>query len=136
MYHTHNGRYSNFDVSIQSQRFSLYLWILFLAAITILFLWASDLPGEVLTGALVLLQLLLLAFLLNFQIKISLHLAIATYISFAISTLNMTLAVLLFITLPLIAWSRWRLGRHLPAELIWGAFLGLICGIQLLFLTR
>lgn len=134
-YHTRKGRYSNFDVSIRRQRYSLYLWILFLSGMVILFLWANDLPNEVLTGGLILVQLLLLSFLFNFRIKVSLHLAIAGYVAVAISPISFGLGVLLFTTLPLIAWSRWQLGRHQFAELIWGTSLGLICGFQLLLLT-
>ncbi|WP_162418892.1 hypothetical protein [Cyclobacterium roseum] len=134
-YHTRKGHYSNFDVSIRRQRYSLYRWMLFLATVITLFLWASKLPEEVLTGGMILLQLIFLGFLLNFRIKVSLHLAIAAYISVAISPLNLVLAIFLFSILPLIAWSRWQLGRHRSGELIWGAFLGLICGFQFLFLT-
>ncbi|MDN3688144.1 hypothetical protein [Cyclobacterium jeungdonense] len=134
-YHTQKGRYSNFDVSIRRQRYSLYPWILFLGGLVILFLWVNELPNEVLTGGLILIQLLLLSFLLNFRIKVSLHLAIAGYVALAISPISFGLGVLLFVTLPLIAWSRWQLGRHRSAELVWGASLGLICGVQLLLLT-
>ena len=134
-YHRRTGRYTNFDVSLRKQRYSLYLWMLFLGTVVFGFLWLSDQPRSVLSGGLVLLQLLLVSFLLNFRIKISLHLAIAAYISIALFPINFALGGALIVFLPLIAWSRWQLDRHRVIELVVGAILGLICGFQLLWLS-
>jgi len=132
---TRKGLYSNFDVSLRNQRPSMYGFILLLAAIVLIALWWSNQPEKVLIGSLLLIQLLVLAFLVNFKIKISLHVAIAVFIGFGLWQLNNTLALVIWGSCPLIAWSRHYLGRHLPLELFCGFFLGLICGIEVLLFT-
>jgi membrane-associated phospholipid phosphatase len=109
--------------------------MLFLGIVVFGFLWLSNQPGPVLTGGLVLIQLLMISFLLNFRIKVSLHLAIAAYISIALCPINFPMGIGLFVLLPLIAWSRWYLGRHGILELVLGALLGLICGFEFLWLS-
>tara|TARA_R110001592_G_scaffold363383_1_gene686752 strand:+ start:106291 stop:106797 length:507 start_codon:yes stop_codon:yes gene_type:complete len=133
LYRTRKGLYSNFDVSIRSQRSSMYLFILILSGLVLLVLWMSDQPASVLIGCLILIQLLLFAFILNFKTKVSLHIAIAIYTGFALWEINQTFAIIIWGSSPLIGWSRWYLGRHLPVELFWGFLLGSICGLEILY---
>lgn len=130
---TRKGLYSNFDVSIRNQRSSMYRFILLLAVMVVIALWYSNQPENVLIGSLLLIQLLIAAFLLNFKTKVSLHLAIAIFIGFGLWEINKSFALIIWGSCPLIAWSRWYLGRHLPVELFWGFVLGLICGIEALY---
>ena len=131
---TRKGLYSNFDVSIRNQRSSMYLFILLLAVVVVIALWYSNQPENILIGSLVLIQLLLIAFLLNFKTKVSLHIAIAVFIGFGLWEINKSFALIIWGSCPFIAWSRWYLGRHLPMELFWGFVLGLICGIEILYM--
>jgi hypothetical protein len=132
---TRKGLYSNFDVSVRNQRFSMYSFILLLAATVVFALWYSNQPDDVITGSLLLVQLLILAFLLNFKLKVSLHTAIAVFIGFGLWKLNNTYAIITWGSCPFIAWSRWYLQRHLPIELFWGFVLGLLCGLQVVYFT-
>jgi len=129
---TRKGLYSNFDVSIRSQRSSMYLFILLLAVVVLLVLWISDQPKSLLIGSLILIQLLLFAFVLNFKNKVSLHIAIAIFTGFGLWEINQTFAIVIWGSSPFIAWSRWYLGRHQPIELFWGFLLGCICGVEIL----
>ncbi|AEL26504.1 hypothetical protein [Cyclobacterium marinum] len=129
---TKKGLYSNFDVSIRSQRNSMYLFVLTSAFFVLLALWANGQPDAVLIGSAILIQLLCLAFVINFKSKVSLHVAITIFTAFGFWEINPWIAIGLWISSPLIAWSRWQLRRHEPMELIWGLLLGLICGIEIL----
>ncbi len=133
LYRTRKGLYSNFDVSIRSQRSSMYRFILLLAVIVLAALWFSKQPSNVLIGSLILIQLLLLAFFLNYKTKISLHVAIAVYTGFGLWGINKEFSMVIWALTPLIAWSRWYLGRHLAIELFWGFVLGCICGVEVLY---
>jgi hypothetical protein len=111
----------------------MYRFILLLAVVVVIALWYSNQPDNVLIGSLLLIELLIAAFLLNFKTKVSLHLAIAIFIGFALWEINKSFALATWVSCPFIAWSRWYLGRHLPVELFWGFVLGLICGIEILY---
>ncbi|WP_339904718.1 hypothetical protein [uncultured Cyclobacterium sp.] len=129
---TKKGLYSNFDVSIRSQRNSMYLFIIILAFLVLLALWANGQPDAVIIGSAILIQLVCLAFLINFKSKVSLHVAITIFTAFGFWEINPWIAIGLWVGSPFIAWSRWQLKRHQPEELIWGLLLGLVCGIEIL----
>jgi hypothetical protein len=129
---TKKGLYSNFDVSIRSQRKSMYLLILILALLVLFALWVNGQPDAVLIGSAILIQLLCFAFVINFKSKVSLHVAISIFTAFGFWDINSWVAICLWISSPIIAWSRWYLKRHQLVELIWGLLLGLICGIEIL----
>ncbi|EPR65076.1 phosphatase PAP2 family protein [Cyclobacterium qasimii] len=133
LYRTRKGLYSNFDVSIRSQRSSMYRFILVLAVIVLAALWFSNQPSSVIIGSLILIQLLLLAFFLNYKIKISLHVAIAVFTGFGLWEINKEFSMIIWAFTPLIGWSRWYLGRHFPIELFWGFVLGIICGLEIIY---
>ena len=133
LYHSRKGLYSNFDVSIRTQRSSMYRFILLLAVIVLAALWFSNQPSNVIIGSLVLIQLLLLAFFINYKTKISLHVAIAVYTGFGLWEINREFSMVIWAVTPLIAWSRWYLGRHLAIELFLGFVLGCLCGIEILY---
>ncbi|MCC5937983.1 MAG: hypothetical protein JJU34_11945 [Lunatimonas sp.] len=129
------GVYSNFDVSVREQRFSMFGFVFVLAAILIAFLFLSNQPQEILFGSLILIQVILITFLLNFRLKSSLHLAVCTYIAMGMVPLNGPMALGLMLLTPLLAWARVSLGRHQWNEVITGSMLGTGSGIQLLYLT-
>ncbi|MEX2565352.1 MAG: phosphatase PAP2 family protein [Cyclobacteriaceae bacterium] len=131
--HTKRGVYSNFDVSIRRERYSMYGFIAVLSLLVMVFLLLTDQPFNVLLGCLLIIELVMLAFLINFRLKISLHVAMSIYVAFGLLSMNRPLAWLLLVAVPLIAWSRWQLGRHRVSELVGGVLLGLFCGMQLLY---
>lgn len=129
---TKKGLYSNFDVSIRSQRYSMYLFIMSLAILVLLALWANGQPNSVLIGSVILIQLLLFAFFINFKSKISLHVTLTIFTAFGFWEINPWIAIGLWLISPIIAWSRWYLQRHQPLELFYGLLLGMLCGIEII----
>jgi membrane-associated phospholipid phosphatase len=61
---------------------------------------------------------------LNRWIKLSVHLALATFATFIILRIAPTLGVALLIFLPILGWSRLVLSRHSPVEVVGGFLLG------------
>jgi hypothetical protein len=124
-----SGRWSDPDVSIHAERVRFYPWAISISGLAIIALLLSGAPTFALRGAAVTLFLLILAALINFRMKLSLHALFAFYsgvILFVVSpvagTLAFTLALLVF-------WSRLYLNRHDFRETLVGACLGLLGGV-------
>lgn len=132
---THKGEYSNFDVSIREQRFSMFGIIFTLSFLLIGFLYFSGQPSVLLIGCLLLIEALLLVFVLNFWIKASLHMTISVFIGCGLLPLNPILTWLLFAIVPFIGWARITQKRHHWEEVLAGLAIGLFTGIQLLYWT-
>ncbi|MFO7823406.1 MAG: hypothetical protein R6V72_05665 [Cyclobacterium sp.] len=132
---TKKGIYTNFDVSVRKDRYSMFALILALTLLVILFIIFSDQPWPVLAGSLVLLLLVVVSFVLNFWLKVSLHMAVAGYVALGFWQIHYLPAILLFMAIPFIAWSRKQLGRHQNDELIIGGLIGLASGILLLMIS-
>ena len=85
---TKNGEYSNFDVSVRTQRYSMYLFMMLpMIAITIVLFFTKQ-PKGLCYGVLFGLVLLLISFIVNFFIKCSGHVSLTIYLSFLIIPLN------------------------------------------------
>ena len=132
---THKGEYSNFDVSIREQRFSMFGIIFALSFLLIGFLYFSGQPTVLLIGCLLLIEALLIVFLLNFWIKASLHMTVSTFIGCGLLPLDPVLARILFALVPLIGWARITQKRHHWEEVLAGVAIGLFTGVQLLYWT-
>jgi hypothetical protein len=132
---TRKGEYSNFDVSIREQRFSMFGVIFILSFLLVGFLYVSGQPYIILIGSLMLIEALFLVFLLNFWIKASLHMTVSTFICFGLLPLNPMLTGVLCSIIPLIAWARITQKRHTWEEVGAGLAIGLITGLQLLYWT-
>jgi hypothetical protein len=127
------GVYQNFDVSVREQRYSMFGFVFFLAGLLIAYLYLSEQPREIRLGSLLMIQVIVLTFLLNFRLKSSLHLAVCSYIALGLVPLNPTWSVVLAAAIPLLAWSRVHLGRHRWIEVATGTFIGAFTGVQLLY---
>lgn len=132
---THKGEYSNFDVSIREQRFSMFGIIFTLSFLLIVFLYFSGQPSVLLIGCLLLIEAMLLVFLLNFWIKASLHMTVSTFICCGLLPLNPIFAWILFAIVPFIGWARITQKRHRWEEVLAGLGIGLFTGAQLLYWT-
>lgn len=132
---THKGAYSNFDVSIREQRFSMFGIIFSLSFLLVAFLYFSGQPSILLIGCLLLIEALLLVFILNFWIKASLHMTVSTFIGCGLLPLNPVLAGILFAIIPFIGWARITQKRHRWEEVLAGFAIGLFTGVQLLYWT-
>src|ERR1700682_211033 len=124
-----SGRWSDADVSVRTERNRFYPRAIPISAGGVLALWLMRAPGFALRGAIVTLALLVLAALLNFRIKLSLHALFACYsgvILLRVTTIAGAIALALAL---LVFWSRLYLRRHDLPEMLTGTGLGLIGGI-------
>lgn len=124
-----SGRWSDADVSVRTERTRFYPRAIPISALGVVALWLLRAPGFALRGAFVTMALLVVAALLNFRIKLSLHAMFAFYSSlilFRVSTIAGAIALALAL---LVFWSRLYLHRHDLPEMLTGTLLGLIGGI-------
>lgn len=125
---TRNGTYTNFDVSVRTQRISMYLFALPGAVAATLVLVLSKQPQSVYVGAVFGFILLIVSFVVNFFIKCSLHVSLTLYLSFLLIPFNPALGIVFLILSGIIGWSRVELGRHTIREVLVGIAIGSIIG--------
>lgn len=118
------GRVSDFDLFHRRQRLGPFVVTIVSTAVAWLLLqWGqAPLPLRVLTGAGCIQAALLLAITLRW--KISVHSAAAAGLAVFAWLLFATAALPFFLLLPLVAWSRLRLGRHTLTQILAGTALG------------
>ncbi|HEX3007831.1 MAG TPA: phosphatase PAP2 family protein [Bacteroidales bacterium] len=130
---TKKGIYTNFDVSNQQQRNSMYLFALpLLAGVLIIFHFTNQetaLQTNILFGII----LLFTSYIVNFFIKCSGHMSLTIFLSFIILPVNFIAAICLLVCAIVIGWSRLELKRHTFTEVMAGMFLGLITGLTMLY---
>ena len=126
---TRTGRWSDADVSIRSERVRFYSRAIPISAMAVIALWLLRAPAMALRGAVVTLFLLLVAALVNFRIKLSLHALFAFYSAIILLVVHPVVGVIAFALAFLVLWSRLYLGRHDLLETLVGASLGLLGGL-------
>ncbi|WP_298426548.1 phosphatase PAP2 family protein [uncultured Kordia sp.] len=125
---TKNGSYTNFDVSNQRQRRTLFPFIIILLTLTTFVLYITNMPEYLCLGLLICTGLILISFFVNFKIKSSLHVSMTAYAALCISFISISLSIGLFLFTISIAWSRVVLKRHSVLEVCTGLLLGSIAG--------
>jgi len=123
------GRWSDADVSIRSERVRFYPRAIPISAMAVIALWLLGAPAMALRGAVVTLFLLLVAALVNFRIKLSLHALFAFYSAIILFVVHPVVGAIAFALAFLVFWSRLYLGRHDLLETLVGASLGLLGGV-------
>lgn len=128
-----NKKFENYDVSNQEKRKGLYKCLIFVfTVLSILFcIFDLDIKGKLLVFAS--LFHIILCFLINQKIKVSLHTGFTLIFAFIFCPLNTTIALGLFLFSFLNAWSRLYLSRHSIIEVLLGFFSGNLTGIIYLF---
>lgn len=127
-------RWTDYDVSIRTDRYRLYPLILALCGLSGLAFWLLDGPAFMLHGILAGAVLTFAAMLINLWLKISLHAALATLCGLVILALNLWIGVGACMFAALICWSRVVLRRHTLLEVVAGALLGGVVGSTLILL--
>ena len=89
----------------------------------------SRAPDFALRGSTMTLFLLIIAALINFRIKLSLHALFAFYSAVILFVVNPVVGAVAFALALLVFWSRLYLKRHDLLEMLVGAFLGLLGGL-------
>jgi hypothetical protein len=129
----HSGRWSDPDVSIHAERVRFYPRAISISAIAVIALLLSRAPSFALRGATVTLFLLIIAALINFRIKLSLHALFAFYSAVILFVVTPVVGAVAFTLALLVFWSRLYLRRHNVLETLVGAFLGLVSGLVTLW---
>lgn len=124
-----SGRWSDPDVSIRAERVRFYPRAISISAIAVIALLLSRAPALALRGATVTVCLLIMAALINFRIKLSLHALFAFYSVVILLVVNPVVGAVGFTLALLVFWSRLYLRRHDLLETLVGAFLGLLGGV-------
>lgn len=132
-----NKKFGNYDVSNQEKRNGVYKLLIFVFSILNILFWVLDLglKGKLLVSAF--LFHIILCFLINQKIKVSLHTSFTFLFSYIFYPLNSAIAIALFLFGFLNAWSRLSLSRHSINEVLFGFLTGNFTGIiYLLFFNR
>ena len=124
-----SGRWSDPDVSVRAERVRFYPRAISISAVAVIELLLSRAPAFALRGAMVTLFLLIMAALINFRIKLSLHALFAFYSGVILFVVNPVVGAVAFALALLVFWSRLYLKRHDLLETLVGAFLGLLGGL-------
>jgi hypothetical protein len=126
---TRSGRWSDTDVSIRAERVRFYPRAIPISAMAVIALWLLRAPALALRGAVVTLFLLVMAALINFRIKLSLHALFAFYSAIILFVVHPVVGAIAFALAFLVFWSRLYLERHDLLETLVGASLGLLGGL-------
>jgi hypothetical protein len=126
---TRSGRWSDPDVSVRAERAQFYPRAIPISAAALVALWLLRAPAFALRGALVTLGLLVIAALINFGIKLSLHALFDFYSAFILFVVNPIAGAVAFALAFLVFWSRLYLKRHDVLEMVVGTSLGLVGGL-------
>ncbi len=127
------GAWQNVDASRPSERPALFAVIgLMCAAVGSWFLITGAIAQA--RGTLAVAVMTLVAAALLRWTKLSLHMAFGLYAACVLLQLRPPFGVGLLLLMPLLAWSRLKLGRHRLSEVIGGSILGALAAASVLYL--
>lgn len=127
----HRGRWRHVDASGDAERRSLNAFLLVLLVASAATAWLGQGPSPLILALGLSAAIILFALLMSPLCKVSLHVAFIAFAAFIPGTLA---AGLCMATLgACVAWSRVKLGRHTPPDLVAGLLAGTVAGI--VFLT-
>jgi hypothetical protein len=128
-----NGSYTNFDVSDRQQRKSVFVFVLPLLILVTFILYKTGQSKGIFLGVLFATILTALSQIVNFFIKSSLHVSLNIFLSFLMMPLFFKLGICMLGLTAIIGWSRVVLGRHTKREVFFGAGVGTIISLIMLF---
>ncbi|WP_165806388.1 phosphatase PAP2 family protein [Chitinophaga parva] len=130
---TRKGEYSNFDVSVRTQRTSFYVFLIGAFALATAILVLTHQPRALTLGVGFALGMMVVCFAVNaFLVKTSLHSATAFFLSFTVMYYRVDLGVGMLVFSAVVGISRLLLGRHTLREICSGMVIGVATGIGLL----
>jgi membrane-associated phospholipid phosphatase len=132
----HKGKISDFHMNIREERARPLFAIFAYAALIFLFMYLGGAPRLMLIVTAAALLQILLVFLITLKWKISGHCTSAAGLAFLTIALYGENVIPLTLIVPVIAWSRIRLGRHTISQTLAGSFLGAATVIIILYLTN
>lgn len=126
------GRFNDFDVSERSRRPSFY--VLIIGGTVALGFWLRDQP-EAFGACAVAAAVLVVCGVINRWMKPSLHAAFSVYAVGLWSAWSIAAGLAAIPVAAAIAWSRIRLHRHTPREVVVGTAIGLVAASRILMLA-
>ena len=127
------GTWTNFDVSVRTQRRGLYWPALVLTCAAAGALYATGRNPGLLRGFIVAAFMIVAAMIINRFLKISLHMTFAAFSAVLIGWTYPRFTPVILAALLLLGWSRLQLRRHSWPEVIAGTVLGSAAGLVLVF---
>lgn len=127
-----DGTYTNFDVSDQNQRRSIFWFSIPLLMLVTIILFLTNQSRNLCIGVLFALILLIVSFLINFHTKSSLHVSFTIYLSALIFTHSFLIGSMVLLFAVCIGWSRVKLGRHTLKEVLLGCVMGILISMSML----
>lgn len=135
-YGVKKGFFSDLDVSNREERTRLFVFIAIVSVIFFFLVYITNGPGVLLLGVGSLLLGIILADLINYKIKASIHLAVFSSFSVIMGILYGGIFWVLLLIAPLVAWSRIKLKKHEPLETIVGGLVGTIIVLMLYVVVK
>jgi membrane-associated phospholipid phosphatase len=136
IYGVHKKIFTDMDVSKRTQRPLLFVVCL---VIGLLYLWGLFFlngPKILMIIVIGLMVSVLLASLINFRLKVSIHVATVTALLFTLAIVYQGYYYVTLLLIPLVAWSRLRIKRHTLPETIVGACFGVLLSLGLYLLVK
>lgn len=129
LHRTRRGEWSDFDVSQRHQRPGLYYVGIPCLALAALLAWWLGAPPRFLRSFLAIGTVFTAGLLGNRFLKTSLHMMVGAFCAAVLGRIYPTSPFLTAPLLAALAWSRWKLQRHTPAEIAMGLVLGIAAGV-------
>ena len=133
-YKTKSKEYTNFDVSVRTQRTSMYLFLLGILALAILLALFSQQTQSLFIGLSLCFAMVAISFKFNYFLKSSLHVAMSFFLAFSLWQVQPFWGVAMFFMALLVSASRLILKRHTLSEIISGSFIGSGTGALLFYI--
>jgi membrane-associated phospholipid phosphatase len=122
------GRFDDFDVSTRSQRSPLLIMLIIIMLIASGAIYLLGLDRVLFLNCLITSSLFLTVYLINFRLKVSLHVSLNIFFCFILYQIHPISAIALASILPLVAFSRVLLKRHTVSEVAVGTAIGTLFG--------
>jgi hypothetical protein len=131
-----SGQWTTVDASAKDERRSLIKISLGLILIAAAYFWLINRSPSMLLGLVMGAVILLIAAALSPWLKISLHLAFASFCGLILLRVRWQFGVLVLLLVPPLVWSRLILSRHVLSETFGGILLGATTAIAFLWLLH
>ncbi len=122
------GRWQHVDASRHEERRTLNRFLLVALALAAVLGWVAGQPVQLALGLILAAALIAVAMLGARWCKLSLHMAFVIYAAILLSQLHPGWGIAGLAFAALMAWSRLKLRRHVPRDLVAGALAGATAG--------
>ena len=128
------GAWGNADASNPAERPALFLVGGLALAALLAYVMLRQPQSFMVRGVVTTLSMVAVCALATRWIKVSLHLAFATFVGTALALARSPAGYLLLLALPALVWSRLTLGRHSGREIALGTVIGALAGAAMHYL--